>query len=107
MASEDSPLGLDLPVPDDAAIRHSTRLLKVIVERIEQRGGVIGFDEYMQMALYEPGLPVGKIALPRRQMPAGSMMFGGVGAARWSPDAGFEAAADPRRAGGTAIAHRA
>ena len=32
------------------------RLVSAIIERIEQRGGVIGFDEYMQMALYQPGL---------------------------------------------------
>jgi hypothetical protein len=56
---------------------------------------------------YEKGLPVESIDLPRREMPAGSMMFGGVGAARWSPRTGFEVAADGRRAGGTAIAHRA
>jgi gamma-glutamyltranspeptidase len=67
----------------------------------------VAIEENGPVALYEQGLPVGKINLPRRQMPAGSMMFGGVGAARWSPDEGFEAAADPRRAGGTAIAHRA
>jgi len=48
--------GLELPLPDAAAIAHSARLVDVIAARIETRGGVIGFDEYMQMALYEPGL---------------------------------------------------
>ena len=48
--------GLELPLPDAAAIAHSTRLVDAIAARIETRGGVIGFDEYMQMALYEPGL---------------------------------------------------
>ena len=48
--------GLELPPPDDDAIAHSTRLAKAIAERIESRGGVIGFDEYMHMALYQPGL---------------------------------------------------
>jgi len=48
--------GLELPLPDPAAIAHSARLVDVIAARIETRGGVIGFDEYMQMALYEPGL---------------------------------------------------
>jgi SAM-dependent MidA family methyltransferase len=48
--------GLELPVPDEAAIGHSSRLVEAIVARIEQRDGVIGFDEYMQMALYQPGL---------------------------------------------------
>ncbi len=48
--------GLELPLPDAAAIAHSARLVDVIAARTETRGGVIGFDEYMQMALYEPGL---------------------------------------------------
>jgi SAM-dependent MidA family methyltransferase len=48
--------GLELPLPDAAAIAHSARLVDAIAARIEDRGGVIGFDEYMQMALYEPGL---------------------------------------------------
>ena len=48
--------GLELPLPDAAAIAHSARLVDVITARIETRGGVIGFDEYMQLALYEPGL---------------------------------------------------
>ena len=48
--------GLELPVPDTAAIELSSRLVEAIVARIERQGGVIGFDEYMQMALYEPGL---------------------------------------------------
>ena len=65
MPPADNSRGLDLPVPDDAAIEHSTRLLKLIVERIEQRDGVIGFDEYMQMALYEPGLGYYSASLPK------------------------------------------
>jgi SAM-dependent MidA family methyltransferase len=48
--------GLELPLPDAAAIAHSARLVDVIAARIETRGGVIGFDEYMQLALYQPGL---------------------------------------------------
>jgi SAM-dependent MidA family methyltransferase len=56
VAPVDSPRGLELPPPDDEAVAHSRRLVELIVERIGQRGGVIGFDEYMQMALYEPGL---------------------------------------------------
>ena len=47
---------LTLPEPDADAVAVSERLVRRIVERIEQRDGVIGFDEYMQMALYEPGL---------------------------------------------------
>ena len=48
--------GLELPVPDEAAIDHSSRLVEAIIARIEQCDGAIGFDEYMQMALYQPGL---------------------------------------------------
>ena len=48
--------GLDLPSPDAAALAHSKRLEQAIAERIEAAGGAIGFDEFMQMALYQPGL---------------------------------------------------
>ncbi len=48
--------GLELPQPDADAIAHSTRLVAAIVARIEESGGMIGFEEYMRMALYEPGL---------------------------------------------------
>ena len=47
--------GLELPQPDVDAIEHSKGLVQKIVARIEKNNGVIGFDEYMQMALYEPG----------------------------------------------------
>jgi hypothetical protein len=42
-------------VPADARA-HSDRLRKRIVERIDAAGGWIGFDHYMQLALYEPAL---------------------------------------------------
>ncbi len=48
--------GLDLPVPDAAAMAQSNRLMQKIVARIEQSDGTLEFDQYMQMALYEPGL---------------------------------------------------
>lgn len=48
--------GVLLPEPDVDAVASSTQLIGRIVERIEQRNGVLRFDEYMQMALYEPGL---------------------------------------------------
>ena len=35
---------------------HSQRLRALIKDRIETGGGQIGFDEFMRMALYEPGL---------------------------------------------------
>ena len=61
---------LALPEPDAEAVAISERLVGKIVERIEQREGAIGFDEYMRMALYEPGL--GYYA-------AGSTKFGAAG----------------------------
>lgn len=48
--------GLKLPQPDAAAVASSTRLVQAIVNRIASCGGVIGFNEYMHMALYQPGL---------------------------------------------------
>ncbi len=45
-----------LPVPDADAIAHSERLIGRLIERIEESGGVLPFDAYMQACLYEPGL---------------------------------------------------
>lgn len=49
----------------------------------------------------EPGLEVA--AFPIREFPEHAMYFGGVQAASWHPDRGFEGAADPRRTGGIAV----
>jgi len=65
MTTADNPRGIELPVPEDEAIEHSMRLVGAIIERIEQRGGVIGFDEYMEMALYLPGLGYYSASLPK------------------------------------------
>lgn len=48
--------GLELPAPDADAMALSLQLVEKIVARIEANNGVIAFDEYMQMVLYEPGL---------------------------------------------------
>jgi SAM-dependent MidA family methyltransferase len=45
-----------LPEPDAAARSRSRRLRQRICQRIAQAGGWLGFADYMQMALYEPGL---------------------------------------------------
>lgn len=47
---------LSLPDPDDAAKQRSAELTAHIVEVCRQRGGSIAFSEFMQMALYQPGL---------------------------------------------------
>ena len=45
-----------LPAPDDAARSLSNELVRLIRDKIESGGGTIGFDQYMQLALYAPGL---------------------------------------------------
>ncbi|MCB1735999.1 MAG: SAM-dependent methyltransferase [Gammaproteobacteria bacterium] len=46
----------ELPEPDADAQAHSRRLQAVIEAAIDAGDGAIGFDEYMQAALYAPGL---------------------------------------------------
>ena len=45
-----------LPAPSAEELALSTRLQQRICEEIGRRGGAIGFDRYMEMALYAPGL---------------------------------------------------
>jgi len=45
-----------LPEPDEAAKRRSRDLCACISGACEQQGGSIAFSEFMQMALYQPGL---------------------------------------------------
>ena len=42
--------------PDTAASHHSAAVAAFIRERIDSAGGVLPFDEYMEAALYAPGL---------------------------------------------------
>lgn len=65
MSIESDSHGLKLPPPDESAVLHSTRLAEAIIARIQHRDGLIGFDEYMQMALYEPGLGYYSSATPK------------------------------------------
>jgi SAM-dependent MidA family methyltransferase len=46
----------DLPTPPPEALEHSQRLQALIVEEIANNGGHIGFDRFMELALYAPGL---------------------------------------------------
>ena len=46
----------DLPAPDAIAVAHSQRLRAAIIDHINTAGGAISFAEYMNHALYEPGL---------------------------------------------------
>lgn len=45
-----------LPAPDPIAQQHSDQLLQLIFQTIEDRNGWLSFAEFMQMALYQPGL---------------------------------------------------
>jgi len=46
---------LTLPQPDKDAIAHSQKLLDLIAHEIELAGGALGFDRFMELALYAPG----------------------------------------------------
>ena len=48
--------GLELPVPDEDSEAHSRRVADHILRLIDESGGSISFAEYMQHALYAPGL---------------------------------------------------
>jgi len=56
--TQSKPLKIDsaLPVPDQNALVQSEKLVAHIKKFMYEQGGVIGFDQYMNMALYEPGL---------------------------------------------------
>lgn len=60
----------ELPVPGQAQIAHSAKLIERIVQHIQDAGGVISFRDYMQHCLYEPGLGY---------YMAGSIKFGAQG----------------------------
>ena len=46
----------DLPPPTPTALAHSRQLGALIAAEIAAAGGSIGFDRYMELALYAPGL---------------------------------------------------
>ena len=45
-----------LPIPDPNARSHSEKLTTYIKNLIDEQAGTIGFDEYMNTVLYQPGL---------------------------------------------------
>lgn len=47
---------LQLPVPDDSALAHSQQLIDAIREEMARQAGQIPFRDFMQLALYAPGL---------------------------------------------------
>ena len=44
------------PEPDPEALAHSARVVERVHTEIECRGGVLPFDRYMALVMYEPGL---------------------------------------------------
>jgi len=71
--------GFDLPVPDPEALAHSERLRTLMVERIAARDGFMGFADYMDAVLYEPGLGY---------YSAGAQKFGAAGDFVTAPELG-------------------
>ena len=49
-------VSVELPKPDADALAHSEKLSALIRQRIADAGGWIDFAEYMELALYAPGL---------------------------------------------------
>jgi SAM-dependent MidA family methyltransferase len=48
--------GATLPAPDEDSLAHSRRVAERIRRAIKQAGGSLSFAEFMQLALYAPGL---------------------------------------------------
>jgi len=47
---------VELPLPDPVALAHSERLRERILQAIDSADGALAFSQFMEMALYEPGL---------------------------------------------------
>lgn len=45
-----------LPLPDEDALQQSAQLIARIKAEMDKQDGYMGFDQYMEMVLYEPGL---------------------------------------------------
>jgi len=67
----------DLPAPSAEALAHSERLQALIRGEIDAAGGALGFDRFMELALYAPGLGY---------YSAGSRKFGEAGDFVTSPE---------------------
>lgn len=47
---------ITLPIPDPSALAHSEKLIQFIRRKIDLNGGFISFADFMESALYAPGL---------------------------------------------------
>jgi gamma-glutamyltranspeptidase/glutathione hydrolase len=102
--------GSVLSIGSPGADRITTAILQALVnhlildmpmrEAIEHPRAHVEFASDNCRVALEPGLPTEALDIPFRLFDSASMYFGGVGAATWSPTAGFTVAADPRRTGG-------
>ncbi len=45
-----------LPIPSEAALRHSRALKELIHDELAAAGGWISFEHYMRLVLYAPGM---------------------------------------------------
>ena len=87
--------GTVLAVGSPGADRITTAILQTLIghiriglplsEAIEHPRLHVAIGESGPTAMYEVGLPVGKVDLPRRQMPAGSMITPRTRSRRWRP----------------------
>jgi len=50
------PPGSSLPMPDEAALRHSARVVAAVHEDIARAGGFIPLSRYLELVLYAPAL---------------------------------------------------
>src|SRR5690606_3203276 len=73
-----------LPDPSPEAVAHSARLQELVRARIDEAGGAIPFREFMELALYAPGLGY---------YSAGASQFGAEGACVTAPELGPSLAA--------------
>ena len=55
-SSASSSQTFELPEPDADAVQHSQHLIQLIIEKIWNNNAPISFRDYMEMALYAPGL---------------------------------------------------
>ena len=55
-AGASAPPGLQLPVPSEAEQAHSAALTALLREQIQDQGGPLSFERFMDLALYEPDL---------------------------------------------------
>lgn len=110
-----SPAGEVLAIGSPGADRITTAILQVFTNHVSAGMSLQEAVDHPRLHVEEtdagprvaaePGIaePAGG-AMPWRRFAARSMYFGGVGVASWSAQDGLRAAADPRRAGATAIA---